>query len=43
MSAAGRADFLIPGDKRDLLSLKLYEDAKIITVRQFLTLNRRLP
>jgi hypothetical protein len=30
-------------DKRDLLGLKLYEGTKIITVRDFLTLNRRLP
>lgn len=43
MSAAGGADFLVTGDKRDLLSLKLYEGARIITVREFLTLNKRLP
>jgi putative PIN family toxin of toxin-antitoxin system len=41
MSAAGGADFLVTGDKRDLLSLKLYEGARIITVREFLTLNKR--
>lgn len=43
MSAAGSADFLITGDKRDLLSLKLYDGARIVTVREFLTLSRRLP
>jgi uncharacterized protein len=43
MAAAGAADFLITGDKRDLLRLKLHEGTRIITVRDFLTLNRRLP
>ena len=43
MAAAGAADFLITGDKRDLLGLKLYEGTRIITVREFLTMNRRLP
>jgi putative PIN family toxin of toxin-antitoxin system len=43
MAAAGSADFLVTGDKRDLLSLKLYEGTKIITVRNFLVLHRRLP
>jgi putative PIN family toxin of toxin-antitoxin system len=43
LAAAGAADFLVTGDKRDLLGLKLYEGARIVTVRDFLTLNRRLP
>jgi hypothetical protein len=43
MAVAGAADFLVTGDKRDLLGLKLYEGAKIMTVRDFLTLHRRLP
>ena len=42
-AAAGAADFLVTGDKRDLLSLKLYQGTKIVTVRDFLTLHRRLP
>jgi putative PIN family toxin of toxin-antitoxin system len=43
MAVAGAADFLVTGDKRDLLSLKLHEGTKIVTVRNFLTLHRRLP
>ena len=43
MSALGSADFLLTGDKRHVLSLKLYEGTKIITVREFLTLQGRLP
>jgi hypothetical protein len=43
MATAGSADFLVTGDKRDLLALKLYEGAKIITLRDFLLLHRRLP
>jgi putative PIN family toxin of toxin-antitoxin system len=43
MAIAGSADFLVTGDKRGLLSLKLHEGTKIITVRDFLTLHRRLP
>ena len=43
MAVAGAADFLVTGDKRDLLSLKLHEGTKIVTVRDFLTLHRRLP
>jgi hypothetical protein len=31
------ADFLVTGDKRDLLGLGVYEGAKIVTVRDFLT------
>ena len=43
MASAGAADFLVTGDKRDLLALKLYEGTKIVTVRDFLALHRRLP
>jgi putative PIN family toxin of toxin-antitoxin system len=43
MATAGTADFLVTGDKRDLLSLRLHEGTRIVTVREFLTLNRRLP
>lgn len=43
MAAAGAADFLVTGDKRDLLNLRLYEGCKIITVRSFLALHKRLP
>ncbi len=43
MAVAGAADFLVTGDKCDLLSLKLHEGTKIVTVRDFLTMNGRLP
>jgi hypothetical protein len=43
MALAGSADFLVTGDKRDLLALKLYEGTRIMTVREFLVLHRRLP
>ncbi len=43
LAAAGSADFLVTGDKHHLLGFKLYEGAKIVTVREFLTLNKRLP
>ncbi len=43
IAAAGSADFLITGDKRDLLALRRYEGTKIITVRDFLMLHQRLP
>lgn len=43
MAAAGAADFLVTGDKRDLLGLKLFQGSRILTVRDFLTLHRRLP
>jgi putative PIN family toxin of toxin-antitoxin system len=42
-ASAGAADFLITGDKRDLLALRIYEGTKIITVRDFLALHQRLP
>ena len=43
MAELGSADFLVTGDKRDLLALKLFEGTKIITVRDFLILHRRMP
>jgi putative PIN family toxin of toxin-antitoxin system len=43
LCAAGAADFLITGDKRDLLGLRLYQGSRIITVRDFLILHRRVP
>lgn len=43
MAVAGAADFLVTGDKRDLLGLKLHEGTKIVTVRDFLTMHGRLP
>lgn len=43
VASAGRADFLLTGDKRDLLGLKVFEGTKIITVRDFLAMHRRLP
>jgi putative PIN family toxin of toxin-antitoxin system len=43
MAVAGSADFLVTDDKRDLLALGLYEGTRIMTVRDFLALHRRLP
>ena len=43
IAASGSADFLVTGDKRDLLALRLFEGTKIITVRDFLVLHRRMP
>ena len=42
-AVAGAADFLVTGDKRGLLALKLHGGTKIVTVRDFLVLQRRLP
>ncbi len=42
-AVAGGADFLVTGDKRDLLGIKVYRGSRILTVRDFLALNRRLP
>jgi uncharacterized protein len=36
IAAAGEADYLITGDKGDLLSLKQHERTRIVSVRQFL-------
>lgn len=43
MAVAGSADFLVTGDKRDLLGFGLHGGTKIVTVREFLGLHRRLP
>ena len=42
-ASAGSADFLFTGDKRDLLPLARFDGTKIVTVREFLLLTRRLP
>lgn len=39
MAKAGAADYLVTGDKRDLLSLNTHEGTKIVTVRHFLNLS----
>jgi putative PIN family toxin of toxin-antitoxin system len=43
VAAAGGADFLVTGDKAHVLSLKAYERTKILSVREFLTLHKKLP
>jgi putative PIN family toxin of toxin-antitoxin system len=43
MAASGSADFLVTGDKHDLLALGLFEGTKITTVRDFLVMHRRMP
>ncbi len=43
MAKAGQAEFLLTGDKRDLLGLGVYEGTRILTVREFLTHIGRLP
>ncbi len=43
MASAGAADFLLTGDKRDLLSLRRFEGTRIISVRDFLAMHQRLP
>lgn len=43
MAFAGEADFLVTGDKRDLLSLSRFHNSRIVTVRTLLTLMRMLP
>jgi uncharacterized protein len=40
---AGSGDFLVTGDKRDLLGLKVHAGARILTVRNFLAMHGRLP
>ena len=37
MAIAGEADYLVSGDKRDVLALKKVGKARIITARRFLT------
>jgi predicted nucleic acid-binding protein len=43
MASLGAADFLVTGDRRDLLLLKLFAGTKIVTVRDFLVLQRIMP
>ena len=43
MASSGGAEFLVTGDKRDLLPLARFAGTKIVTVRDFLVLSRRLP
>ncbi len=43
IAKAGGADFLVTGDKRDMLGLRLFEGTRIMTVREFLTETGRLP
>jgi uncharacterized protein len=43
LAAAGAADFLVTGDKHDLLSLAVYQGTKITNVRDFLMLTGCLP
>ena len=43
LAVAGRADFLVTGDKRDLLGLAVYQGTKILTVRDFLAQHGRQP
>lgn len=38
MAIAGEADYLVSGDKRDVLSLKKVGKARIVTARRFLTI-----
>ncbi len=42
MASVGSADCLVTGDKRHFLTLKHHDGAKIMTVREFLALHRRL-
>jgi putative PIN family toxin of toxin-antitoxin system len=43
MAQAGGAEFLLTGDKRDLLGLGQHEHTRIVTVRDFLAQIGRLP
>ena len=43
MAGVGAANFLVTGDKRDLLGIRLCEGIRITTVREFLALHGRLP
>ncbi len=43
IAKAGGADFLVTGDKRDVLGLRLFKGTRIVTVREFLTQTGRLP
>lgn len=43
IAEAGAADFLLTGDKRDLLSLERHGSTRILTVRAFLSSQGQLP
>jgi putative PIN family toxin of toxin-antitoxin system len=43
IAKTGRADFLVTGDKRDVLVLGVFEGTRIVTARDFLTRIGRLP
>nr|WP_294510072.1 putative toxin-antitoxin system toxin component, PIN family [uncultured Rhodopila sp.] len=43
LAQAGAADWLVTGDKRDLLGLRVHGRARIVTVRMFLSRIGRLP
>ena len=43
IAQAGAADFLVTGDKRDLLAIARHAGTRIMSVRDFLALHRRLP
>ena len=43
MAAAGTADFVVTGDKRDVLALRVFAGARILSVREFLQMHRRVP
>jgi putative PIN family toxin of toxin-antitoxin system len=40
---AADANFVVAGDKRDLLALRVFQGVKIVSVREFLALQGRLP
>ena len=42
LATAGSADFLVTGDKRDLLGVSVYGGTKTVTVRDFPVLQGRL-
>jgi uncharacterized protein len=43
MASGGEAEYLVTGDKQDVLSLERYLDTRILSVRNFLTLIQALP
>ncbi len=43
IATAGAADFLLTGDKRDLLGIAVHAGTKIMTVRAFLAMHGWLP
>lgn len=43
IASGGEADYLVTGDKSDLLALRHHDKTKIVSVRDFITLARLLP